>query len=126
MTELKRRILIIDDEREMVDMLSIRLAAHGYEVSAAFDGEAGLASAAQSPPDLILLDVMLPRVAGDQVCRRLKADARTSRIPVILLTAKQEAGEDAYRAWGGDDIMIKPGEPKELLAKIRKWLKTAP
>lgn len=125
MTDAKRRILVIDDEREMVDMLAIRLSSHGYDVQAAFDGETGLKLALETRPDLILLDVMLPRLGGDGVCRKLKDNPATAKIPVILLTAKQEAGEGRFREWGADDYMIKPEEPKELLNKIRKWLKRA-
>lgn len=123
MTELKKKILIIDDEREMVDMLSIRLSSHGYDIVTAFDGESGLRSAAHEKPNLILLDVMLPRITGDEVCRQLKENQQTVKIPVILLTAKQEVSEDVFRQWGACDYVIKPGEPKELLSKIRKWMK---
>lgn len=125
-TDAKRTILIVDDEREMVEMLSIRLSSHGYDVMTAYDGEAGLRSATENLPDLILLDIMLPRLDGDAVCVKLKANPATAKIPVILLTAKQEAGEENwFRRCGADDFMIKPSEPKELQFKIRKWLKRA-
>lgn len=119
----KKKILLIDDEREMVEMLVMRLSSHGYEVVTAYDGPSGLSAARREVPDLIVLDVMLPQMGGDRVCRELKSGQETALIPVIVLTAKQEVGEESYRQWGADDFVIKPGEPEELLSKIRKWIK---
>src|SRR5687767_7132291 len=98
------RLLVVDDNPVNVDLLRTRLTAHGYEVLTAADGEEALAQARQHQPDLILLDVMMPKMDGIAVCRELKSDPRLAFMPVIMVTAKAEtkdvvAGLDA----GGDE-----------------------
>lgn len=121
--ENKRRILIVDDEADVVSVLELRLKAQGYETLSASAGEAGLAMARQEKPDLILLDIMLPKMDGAKVCGLLKADTRTTKIPIILFTAR--AGEDTIQLAkdaGADAYILKPFEPQILLGKIKDLL----
>ena len=117
------RILLADDDAMIVDVLSYQLKKEGYEVIVARDGAAALALALNSAPDLILLDVMMPDLDGYEVCRRLKADARTCNIPVIFLTARSEP-EDEHRglALGAADYITKPISPPILLARVATQL----
>ena len=119
----KPLILAVDDTPENLEILRMRLEANGYEVATAGDGEEGLARASELRPDLVLLDIMMPKLDGIAVVRRLKADPETQFIPVILVTAKADArdvveGLDA----GGDDYLTKPFSPRQLLAKINEFL----
>jgi adenylate cyclase len=118
------RILIADDNALNVDVLRTRLAAHGYEIVTAADGEEALAAARESLPDLILLDVMMPKVDGLDVCRRLKADPALPFIPVIMVTAKTDtrdivAGLEA----GGDEYLTKPVDQAALVARVKSMLR---
>jgi len=120
---MKRRILIVDDEVDVVAVLELRLKAQGYEVLSASDGKAGLTMARQEKPDLILLDIMIPTIDGYKVCGLLKSDARTTKIPIILFTAR--AGEETIqlsKEAGADAYILKPFEPSILLAKIQELL----
>ena len=117
-------ILAVDDTPENLEILSVRLEANGYEVETAADGEEGLARARELEPDLILLDIMMPKLDGIAVVRELKRDARLKAIPVILVTAKADTrdvveGLDA----GGDDYLTKPFEHAALLARVRSMLR---
>ena len=117
-------ILAVDDTPENLEILSVRLEANGYEVQTAADGEEGLARARELEPDLILLDIMMPKLDGISVVRELKRDAKLKAIPVILVTAKADtrdivAGLDA----GGDDYLTKPFEHAALLARVRSMLR---
>lgn len=118
------RILVVDDHPLNRDILRARLVAHGYEVVTAVDGEEALAVARAQQPDLILLDIMMPKVDGITVCRRLKADPSLPFTPIIMVTAKAEsqdvvAGLDA----GGDEYLTKPVDPAALLARVRSMLR---
>ncbi|HMK02286.1 MAG TPA: response regulator [Reyranella sp.] len=118
------RILVVDDIPDNVEILRMRLGSLGYEVVVAEDGEQALAVVRETPPDLILLDIMMPRIDGLEVVRRLKADATLPFIPVILVTAKASptdvvAGLDA----GGDDYLSKPIEHGALVARVRAMLR---
>ena len=118
-----KRILVVEDEPDQLTTLKFRLEANGYEVISASDGEEGLAKAQKEHPDLILLDIMLPKMDGFEVCRRLKQDKSTSSIPVIGLTAYgRQYGEDKARAAGVNDYMDKAYEPKDLIARINSLL----
>jgi adenylate cyclase len=117
-------ILAIDDTPENREILTVRLEANGYEVRTAEDGEDGLARARELEPDLILLDIMMPRLDGISVVRELKRDERLRSIPVILVTARSDTrdvvqGLDA----GGDDYLTKPFEHAALLARVRSMLR---
>ena len=117
------RILIVDDTPANVHILQARLAAHGYDIVTASDGEEALAAVPAANPDLILLDVMMPKVDGFEVCRRLRADASVTFIPIIVVTSYALSGDDvkAFEA-GCDAYVTKPFVPRELLAKIRGYL----
>ncbi len=119
----KKKILVVDDEPFLVMALKIRLEMVGYEVITAYDGLEGLNKAREEEPDLILLDVMLPKKNGYQVCQLLKFDEQYKHIPIIMLTAK---GQKTDKEWGektGADVyMTKPFEDAELLAKIKELL----
>src|SRR5512136_1465171 len=115
------RILVIEDEHRIADLLRRGLLYEGYAVEVARDGEAGLTAARDRPPDLVLLDLMLPGIDGLTVCKRLRS---ASDIPILILTAKDAvaervAGLDA----GADDYVVKPFSFDELLARIRALLR---
>lgn len=117
-------ILAVDDTPENLEILQLRLEAKGYEVATAADGEEGLARARELEPDLILLDIMMPKRDGISVVRELKGDERLRSIPVILVTAKADTrdvveGLDA----GGDDYLTKPFDHAALLARVRSMLR---
>ena len=118
------RILIVDDNPTNVDILSARLENEGYEIVTAGDGEQALEAARSQLPDLILLDVMMPKIDGFQVCREIKADANLPFMPIILVTAKTDtkdivAGLDS----GGDDYLTKPVDHAALVARVRSILR---
>jgi class 3 adenylate cyclase len=118
------RILVVDDVADNVEILRMRLGALGYEVVVAVDGEQALAKACETLPDLILLDIMMPKIDGLEVIKRLKADKTLPFIPVILVTAKASpkdvvAGLDA----GGDDYLTKPIDHGALVARVRAMLR---
>ena len=120
----KKKILLVDDEEELVDMVRMRLEAAGYDVLSAADGQAGLDAARRERPDLIVLDVMLPKMDGYEVCAELKKDGRCSSIPVLFFTAKaQEEDMKLGREAGGDGYLTKPFDPQAFISKIRKMLK---
>jgi two-component system, OmpR family, alkaline phosphatase synthesis response regulator PhoP len=120
---MAKRILIIEDERLLITMLKIRLEANNYEVMYATDGETGLKLAQQGQADLIILDLMLPKMDGYKVCRMLKFDAKYKGIPVIILTAKaMEEDKQLGLSVGADAYITKPFEPETLLEKIKELL----
>lgn len=117
-------ILVVDDTPQNLDLLTRRLRSQGYEVATAADGVEALARVAELAPDLVLLDIMMPRLDGIETVRRLKADPAHRHIPVILVTAKSDprdviAGLDA----GGDDYLTKPIDHAALLARVRSMLR---
>ncbi len=118
------RVLIVDDNPMNVDILQTRLASHGYETITASDGEEALAIAKEKQPDLILLDIMMPKMDGLEVCRELKRDPTLPFMPIILVTAKSEskdivAGLEA----GGDEYLTKPVDQAALVARVKSMLR---
>ncbi|MFC1807452.1 response regulator transcription factor [Candidatus Omnitrophota bacterium] len=117
------RILLVDDEKDLVDMVSMRLEASGYDVSIARDGQAALQMARRDIPDLIILDLMLPILDGFKVCRMLKFDEKYKHIPIIMFTARvQEDDKKIGEEVGADAYVTKPFEPAVLLGKIKELL----
>lgn len=118
------RILVIDDDQAISELVAVNLEMAGYEVDQAEDGIKGQALALQIMPDLIVLDLMLPRVDGFTVCQRLRRDERTGNIPVLMLTALGQTQDkvEGFNA-GGDDYLTKPFEVEELLARVRALLR---
>jgi DNA-binding response OmpR family regulator len=120
----EKRILVVEDEKDLVEILSVRLEASGYKVIAAYDGQEGLDKAKKEKPDLIILDLMLPKVDGYKVCRLLKFDEKYKKIPIIMFTARaQESDRKLGEEVGADGYITKPFEPKALLDKIAELLK---
>lgn len=118
------KILIIDDEIQLVTMVQMRLEANGYDVITANNGQEGLEKAKSDRPDLIMMDVMMPKMDGYKVCGLLKNDMRYSKIPVILFTARaQQDDRELGGEVGADAYVTKPFEPSVLLAKIEELLK---
>lgn len=119
----KKRILVVDDEAELVKAIEIRLKAADYEVLAAYDGQEALDKARKEKPDLIVLDLMLPKMDGYKVCGLLKADTRYSKIPVIMFTAKAQEGDMRLgKEVGAEAYITKPFEHQVLLSKIQELL----
>lgn len=115
-------ILIIDDEPDMCTVASLRLGRLGRRVVTAGSAEEGLALIKKDPPALLLLDLRLPRMQGDKLCRLLKSDARFRRMPIILFTANAAYAASAENDCA-DDTIVKPFEPAELTDKVRKFLR---
>jgi adenylate cyclase len=118
------QILIVDDNSENLDILQARLASHGYEILTARDGEEALATAREKRPDLILLDIMMPKLDGIEVCRRLKADRSLPFMPIIMVTARTDS-QDIVRGLdaGGDEYLTKPVDQAALVARIKSMLR---
>jgi two-component system, OmpR family, alkaline phosphatase synthesis response regulator PhoP len=115
------RILVVDDEAQIVDLLRSYLRRDGFEVDEAADGEAALAAAARMRPDLIILDLMLPKMDGREVCRRIRETANT---PIIMLTARDEETDKLLGLeLGADDYITKPFSPREVTARVRAVLR---
>ena len=115
---MSKRILIVEDEKNIVDILSFNLSKEGYETLEAYDGEAGLQLALEQNPDLILLDLMLPKMDGFEVCRNLRKENRST--PVIMLTAREEEADKVLGLeLGADDYITKPFSMRELLARVK-------
>jgi len=117
------KILIVDDEEGIVKVVKMYLEHHRYEVITALDGQEGLEKAKTEKPDLIVLDLMLPKINGYKVCGLLKKDARYAKIPVILFTARaQEKDVKLGEEVGADAYITKPFEPEALLSKIEELM----
>ncbi len=122
---MAKRILLVDDEEALVELLKMRLEVNGYEVLEASDGEEGLDKARKEKPDLIILDLMLPKIDGYKVCRMLKFDEKYKKIPIILFTARaQESDKKVGEEVGCDCYITKPFDPQILLAKIKELIKS--
>ncbi len=120
----KKKILLVEDESVLLNMVKMRLEANNYEVISAFDGQEGLEKARKERPDLIILDLMLPKLDGYKVCRMLKFDEKYKKIPIIMFTARaQQSDEEMGFEVGADAYITKPFEPQMLLAKIKELIK---
>jgi diguanylate cyclase (GGDEF)-like protein len=118
------RILVVDDDPFIARLLEIELSASGYSVSVAHDGEQALQAAREEPPDLVLCDVMMPNMDGFELTRRLRQDARTGSVSVIMLTARGLSSDKLEGfSIGADDYIVKPFDTPELLARIRGVLR---
>lgn len=118
-----KKILVVDDESDIVETIKMRLEANGYTVLTAVDGNEGYRKAKTDSPDLIILDLMLPGIDGYQVCRLLKFDENYRRIPIIMLTAKSQEEDKMWGEKAGADLyMTKPFKPQELLEKIKELI----
>jgi len=118
-----KRILIVDDEDGIVKLVQMYLEYHHYEVLSASDGQEGLDKAKSDRPDLIILDLMLPRMNGYKVCGLLKKDSRYAKIPIILFSAKtQEKDIKLGHEVGADAYLTKPFDPEILLSKIKELI----
>jgi len=117
------RILVAEDERDILDLITFTLQYASHEVIPAGNGEEALDKARQELPDLVLLDVRMPRLTGHEVCRFLKSDERTQNIPVVFLSAKgQEAEINAGFEAGAVEYLLKPFAPDQLIAKLQAIL----
>jgi two-component system alkaline phosphatase synthesis response regulator PhoP len=117
------RILVVDDEEDVLELVKYNLEKSGYKVIKAFSGEQAMTEARGKTPDLIILDLMLPGIDGLEVCRQLKSDVKTERIPIIMLTAKGEETDIVTGLeLGADDYITKPFSPKVLIARLRRLL----
>jgi DNA-binding response OmpR family regulator len=118
------KILVIDDEEDLVELVSFNLKRESFDVVCARDGQSGLRSAQHDRPDLIVLDVMMPQLDGLEVCRQLRADRRTRDVPIIMLTAKAtESDRVVGLELGADDYVTKPFSPRELVARVKAVLR---
>ncbi len=116
------KILIVDDEKDIVETLSFMLQTKGYEIISAYDGEEGLKLAKEEAPDLIILDVMMPKINGYKICRLLKYDAKYKNIPIIMVTARsQDTDKLIGEETGADEYITKPFEFSDVLEVINKY-----
>ncbi len=120
----KANILVVEDEEDILELVVYNLGKEGYTVSGATSGEEGLKRIKAGPPDLIVLDLMLPGLDGLEVCKLLKADAETRTVPILMLTAKgEEADIVVGLELGADDYLTKPFSPKVLAARVKAVLR---
>lgn len=118
---MAKKILIIDDEPELVKAIEVRLKANGYKTIFSYDGEGGIKKAFEEKPDLIILDIIMPKMNGFDVCQILKADERTSQIPILILTASQQRElEKKCLQAGANAALMKPFEADELLLIVEE------
>lgn len=120
------RVLVVDDEPDLLELVRINLAQAGFDVETAETGEEGIARARRNRPDLVVLDVMLPDLAGTEVCRRMRADPELAGLPILMLTAKSEEVDRVVGfELGVDDYVTKPFSPRELTLRVQAILRRA-
>lgn len=120
----KKRILIVDDEKDIVETIQFNLELEGFECLVAYDGEEALHKAKRENPDLILLDIMLPKINGYKIARLLKFDKSYKNIPIIMLTARtQKTDIELGEETGADEYVTKPFDMDMLVALVKKYLK---
>lgn len=121
---IKKRILVIEDDRDIIELVRYNLEKEGYQVFTATDGALGMAQVKKSPPDLLVLDLMLPKLSGLEICKEVRRDAALNRLPILILTAR---GEEADRVvgleLGADDYVTKPFSPREFVARVKALLR---
>jgi len=118
-----KRILIADDDVQLVDMLQIRLEANGYEVITAYDGQKALEKAQTQAPDLVILDLILPKLPGEEVCREIRDNEKTTDLPIIMLTGKtSDVDRVVGKVIGANYYIPKPFEDDELLSRVKELL----
>ncbi|HSE77406.1 MAG TPA: phosphate regulon transcriptional regulator PhoB [Alphaproteobacteria bacterium] len=123
---MKAQVLIVEDETALVELLRYNLEKEGFRVTSATDGEEALSAIAENPPDLVILDWMLPLVSGLEVCRQIRRKPETRELPVIMLTARGEEADRVRGLEGGaDDYISKPFSPSELVARVRAVMRRA-
>jgi phosphate regulon transcriptional regulator PhoB len=119
-----KRVLLIEDDRDIVELVRYNLEREGFTVAAATDGATGLAQVRKAPPDILLLDLMLPKISGLDICKEIRRDQSLNRLPILMLTAR---GEEADRVvgleMGADDYVTKPFSPRELGARVKALLR---
>jgi phosphate regulon transcriptional regulator PhoB len=119
-----RRILIIEDDKDIVELVRYNLEQEDFRVLSASDGLGGLAQVKKAPPDLVILDLMLPGLPGLELCKEIRRDSKMARLPILMLTAR---GEEADRVvgleLGADDYVTKPFSPRELVARVKALLR---
>ena len=119
-----KRVLLIEDDRDIVELVRYNLEREGFQVSAVTDGATGLAQVRKTPPDILLLDLMLPKLSGLEICKEIRRDQALNRLPILMLTAR---GEEADRVvgleMGADDYVTKPFSPRELVARVKALLR---
>lgn len=119
-----KKVLVVEDEEDILKLISFNIAKEGYQVIEARSGEEGLNRAFEEEPDILLLDLMLPGLDGLEVCRRIKQDARTEKLPIIMVTAKgEEADIVTGLEMGADDYITKPFSPRVLTSRTRAVLR---
>jgi len=120
----KGTILVIDDEKDLIELVRYNLEKEGFDVIAATDGQSGLDVVRRHRPDLVVLDLMMPGLDGLQVCQQLRSDPRSNRVPVIMLTAKAtEPDRIVGLELGADDYITKPFSPREVVARVKAVLR---
>jgi two-component system alkaline phosphatase synthesis response regulator PhoP len=119
-----KTILLIEDDRDIVELVRYNLEKEGYRVIAVGEGASGLAQLRKTPPDLLVLDLMLPKISGLEVCKEVRREPALNRLPILMLTAR---GEEADRVvgleLGADDYVTKPFSPRELAARVKALLR---
>ncbi|OLF08585.1 response regulator transcription factor [Actinophytocola xanthii] len=120
------RVLVAEDDPDLRGMIEFKLASAGHEVTVVADGDAAMTSARAAPPDLAVLDVMMPGMSGIEVCEALRADPVTAATPIIMLTARaQSADVSRGLAAGADEYLVKPFSPRSLVEHVEKLLAAA-